>query len=276
MSVPALTASPSFGSPSGLLKTFSRYADLIGILAEKNIRSRYRGSILGVYWSLSNPILMALLYTAIFGSAFEKYYDNSLTEYAVSAFVGVAVMQFFMNCTMQGLTAVAMHGSLLNKIRLPVTVFPCAVVAANAYQWFIGTFPVLLLICALKTHSIINLAALFIPMAGLILTAIGFTMLLSALFVYFRDLTHIWEIAGFVLWISSPIFYSSKIIPVRFHAIIRFNPIAVTMESLRQVALQAGTPDIRLMLGALATGVVVCLIGATCFAILKRNFMDNI
>lgn len=72
------------------------YWELFIVLIERNLKRRYRGSVLGVYWSLLNPLIMTGLYTAIFGAAFASYYDNSTLNYILAAFTGLVVINFFL------------------------------------------------------------------------------------------------------------------------------------------------------------------------------------
>ena len=79
-------------SPVGM----ERYLDLVRILSSRTLKTRYRGSILGVYWSLSNPLLMTGIYSAIFGTAFSAYYGHSVLRYVLATFTGLAVLNIFL------------------------------------------------------------------------------------------------------------------------------------------------------------------------------------
>ncbi|MFM6136233.1 MAG: ABC transporter permease, partial [Sphaerospermopsis kisseleviana] len=94
-----------------------RYWELLHVLVVRTLKVRYRGSILGVYWSLLNPLIMTGLYTAIFGATFASYYDNSILNYVLAAFTGLVVINFFSASTSQALASVVGNGALLNKIR---------------------------------------------------------------------------------------------------------------------------------------------------------------
>ncbi|MFM7370584.1 MAG: ABC transporter permease, partial [Sphaerospermopsis kisseleviana] len=97
-----------------------RYWELLQVLVSRTLKVRYRGSFLGVYWSLLNPLIMTGLYTAIFGVTFASYYGNSIINYVLAAFTGLVVINFFSASTSQALVSVVNNGALLNKIQLPV------------------------------------------------------------------------------------------------------------------------------------------------------------
>ena len=160
-----------------------RYWELLSILVERNLKARYRGSILGVYWSLLNPLLMTGIYTAVFGGVFVEYYNDSILNYILAAFTGLAIMHFFDGSTSQALRSVLSNSSLLNKIALPVSIFPVSTVGANIFQFLIGSLPLLAIMAFFTSGSAINSLALFFPMLALVLVCMGTGFLLATLFV---------------------------------------------------------------------------------------------
>ncbi len=248
------------------------------MLAEREIKVRYRGSFLGVYWSLFNPLIMTALYTSIFGDAFKKYYHNSLSQYILAAFTGLVVIHFFQGSTSQALASVVNNGSLLNKIRLPVSVFPLSTILANTCQLVIGILPLLtILTLAISKHrweSLINVLAIPLPLIGLILLSTGVGLLVSALFVFFRDLPFFYELVQFVLWLTSPIFYPAAIVPEQVRPFLKLNPLSPIIESLRQIILTDDLPDLQLISGAWLSGLIILAIGLVSFNWLRPKFMD--
>ncbi len=251
-----------------------RYLDLVRILSSRTLKTRYRGSILGVYWSLSNPLLMTGIYSAIFGTAFASYYGNSVLRYVLATFTGLAVLNIFANTTSQALTSVVDNGGLLNKVRLPVTVFPLSIVASNVFQFAVGTLPVLCLIAAFGSRSLLNVLCVVFPALSLLLVTAGFSYIVSALYVFFRDLPYMYELVLFVVWITSPIFYPIEIVPVRVRPFLALNPLVPIISSLRQIALTHNAPDLILIGWSLLTGVVTLAIGLAVFHALRKEFMD--
>ncbi len=244
------------------------------IIASRTLQTRYRGSVLGVFWSLSNPILMTAIYAAIFGTAFASYYNGSVTRYVAATFVGLGVLSVFSGTTSQALTSIVVNGALLNKVRLPFSIFPASNVAANFFQFFVGTFPVLCIVTAVASRNPINVLALFVPVIALIFASTGFSLLTSSLYVYFRDLPYMYEMVLFLVWITSPIFYPASIVPERVQRFLALNPIVYIVSSIRQIALTKQWPDPHLMGAALLSGSLCLLIGAVAFTFLKRDFMD--
>ena len=120
------------------------YRELLIVLIRRSLKRRYRGSFLGIYWSLLNPLGNdRTVYTAIFGAAFAKYYGNSTINYILAAFTGLVVVNFFSASTLMALRSVVENGGIVNKIRLPLAVFPIAAIGANVFQLLLGAFPLL-------------------------------------------------------------------------------------------------------------------------------------
>jgi lipopolysaccharide transport system permease protein len=251
-----------------------RYFELTQIIASRTLQTKYRGSILGIFWSLSNPMLMTCVYALIFGTAFASYYQGSVIRYIVATFVGLGILSVFSGTTSQALMSIVVNGGLLNKVRLPVSVFPVSNVAANFFQFFVGTFPLVCLVTLYESRNPVNVVALLVPTLALILIVLGFSLLTSALYVYFRDLPFVYEMVVFVIWMTSPIFYPAALVPLRVQQYLVFNPIFYVVSSFRQIALSKDWPDVHLMLAALASGVVSIAIGTIVFSYLKRDFMD--
>jgi ABC-type polysaccharide/polyol phosphate export permease len=251
-----------------------RYVQLVATLAARTLKVRYRGSFLGVFWSLSNPLLMTGVYTAIFGTAFAKYYGGSIFEYVLAVFVALAVLAFFSSSTSQALTAVVGNGGLLNKITLPFSVFPTSTVAANVFQLVVGTLPLLVVVALLRTHSPVNAVAIAGPLLGLVLTSLGFGIGLSALYVYFRDLPYLYEVLTFVIYMTTPVFYPASFVPANVRAYLQLNPVAVIVESLRNIVLQPALPSAHDVFLPVVTGVVALAVGVAVFAPLRRDFLD--
>ncbi|BAZ50958.1 ABC-2 type transporter [Nostoc sp. NIES-4103] len=251
-----------------------RYWELLQVLVSRNLKVRYRGSFLGVYWSLLNPLIMTGLYTAIFGATFASYYGNSILNYMLAAFTGLVVINFFSAATMQALSSVVANGSLLNKIRLPVSIFPVSMIAANVFQFVVGILPLLAVMTFINSKSLVNVLALLFPLAALILVCTGIGFLVSALYVFFRDLPYFYELVVFVLWISSPVFYPAAIVPKEVQPFLALNPLSPIIESLRQITLSGLSPDLNLVWGALFSGVVILSLGWAFFQLWRHQFMD--
>lgn len=219
---------------------------------------------------------MTAVYSLIFGVNFSKdaYYHGSIVDYILACFTGLIVINFFSATTTQALTSIVGSGALLNKIKIPVSVFPISIVCANIFQLLVGALPVLLIVTLITSHSPLNMLALFVPIIALVMIATGFSLLASGLFVYFRDVPHLYEVVVFILWMTSPIFYPPDVVPAVIRPYIGLNPLVSVMNSVREIALSGSLPDLHLMGLAVLSGLIVLIVGALFFLTIKSDFMD--
>jgi ABC-type polysaccharide/polyol phosphate export permease len=251
-----------------------RIAELIRITAFRGLKVRYRGTALGILWSFANPVLLTAVYTTLFGTAFSQYYGGSVLRYVVSAFIGLVVVTFFMTATSEALGTVVANGMLLNKIPVPPVIFPVAAVVSNVFQQLMTTFPIAFLTSIVLTHDPVRVALVPVVLLGVILLVAGFALALSALYVFFRDLPHLWGIVGFILWMTSPLFYPIELVPGNVRPYYDLNPIGEAITALREVSINHGPLHLHAILFVLAAGAVALALGASFFNLTRRDFMD--
>ncbi|MGY6528625.1 MAG: ABC transporter permease [Cyanobacterium sp.] len=254
--------------------TAQRYQELLAVLIPQNLHTRYRGSFLGVYWSLLNPLTMTGLYTAIFGATFASYYGDSIINYTLAAFTGLLITNFFSGSTSQALGSIVSNGSLLNKIRLPLPVFPLTMIGVNVFQFLVGSFPLLAIVTLINSHNIFFIPLLLLPFFALVLVCTGVGLLMSALYVFFRDLGYFYEIATFVVWITSPVFYPAEIVPDRIQPVLHLNPLVPIIENLREISLQATIPSVESFVRSFLGGIIILAFGWFFFQRCKSAFID--
>jgi len=260
--------------PAATPKSARRYVELVTTFAERNIKARYRGSFLGVFWSLSNPLIMTGVYTLIFGAAFASYYGNSLINYVLAVFMGMVVVTFFSQASSQALSSVVANGSLVNKIRVPLSVFPISIVLANLFQFVVGVLPVMVAVTLIVTHRLDRALLLVVPAVALLLVTVGASLAVSALFVFFRDLPYIYELVVFITWMTSPIFYPEQIVPERLRFWVHLNPIAAIVNDIREIAFGMVAPQFPMLALTLLIALATLAAGACTFLALQRWAMD--
>jgi len=260
------------GNPSG--SAGARFYELVHILTWRNLKVRYRGSVLGIYWSLLNPIIMTTVYAAIFSATFARYYQGSPLRYALAVFIGLVAVNFFSSATLQALPTVVSGGMLLNKIKLPPAVFPISMVTAHAFQLVVGNLPALAIITVLIARNPYHVLLLPLPIAAVIILGMGVAFFVSSLYVFFRDIPYLYELVTFLLWLTVPIFYPAAIVPEQIRAYLWLNPLYPVIESLRQIALDRAMPDLRLIGIAWLEALIVLALGWLVFAANRRKFMD--
>lgn len=268
-------ASVSMNAPSNRVDFVSRrQLDVIRLSALRQLKTRYRGTLLGVLWSFANPLLMTGLYAALFGTTFSAYYGGSIVRYLLSAFVAVVVVTFFSQTTAEGLVSVVSNGALLNKIAVDPETFPIATVVANTAQQAVTTFLLILLLSAAITHDPLRVVLVPVVLAALIAMIAGFTLFLATLFVFFRDVSHFWAVISFIFWMTSPVFYPPEVVPARVRIWFDINPIGLAIAALRNVTIARGAINVAVLGEFVAVALLIGVAGHVVFRKFRPHFMD--
>ena len=252
------------------------HVELIKVLVKRYLKKRYRGSFLGIYWSLLKPLIMSSVYTLIFGAKFKEYYGNSVLNYILAAFTGLVIIHFFSSSTSQALASIVQNGSLLNKIKLPLFIFPFSMIGANIFQLVMGVLPLLVIVTAISSKNPVNVIALIFPLFALVLICLGIGLATSTLYVFFRDLPYFYELLTFVLFLTAAVFYPPEIVPENIYRFLTINPLCPIIQSLRQISLSGDIPEVGLIFHALISGLVILTCGFIIFRHYQNKLMDLI
>ena len=246
------------------------------MLFAQNVKLRYRGSALGIAWSALSPLGMAAVYAAIFGQTFARYYDGSVVRYGAAVYTGLTLIGFFIAATTECSTVLVQNGGLLNKVRIPFEAFPLATVSAQGFQVLVGSVPLLVGLSLIVNRDPLRLPLLVVPLLALAMFAVGVGIFVSGVGVFFRDTPHLYELATFLLWVTSPVFYPAAIVPHRLGQFLIFNPLYAILQTARGVVLEPTLPPAWLFALALGEGALALVIGVAAFRLMRGRFMDHI
>jgi len=253
-----------------------RLADTVGVLFQRTLKTRYRGSFLGVLWSAVSPFAMAAVYSAIFGHVFAAQYGNSVVRYASAVYIGLAVSQLFIAGTAQALPSIVAGSGLLNKIRIPFEAFPLSIVAAYGFQQLVGTLPVLAILTLIDTHDPLHVIALLVPLASLAMLIVGVALIVSGADVFFRDIPYIYDLATFFILLTCPIFYPASIVAPNVLRFLALNPLFQIIEEMRALILTNDWPDPATTALTLGEGALLFAAGIAAFAAMRSHFMEEL
>ncbi|HEY9101384.1 ABC transporter permease [Chitinimonas sp.] len=259
-------------APSSL---FRRRA-LIFQLVTREIQGRYRGSLLGVLWSLVTPLLMLAIYTFVFSVVFAARWQGSIaghSHFALMLFAGIAVFSVFSEIIARAPLLIVQQVNYVKKVVFPIGVLPVVAVGSAAFHALI-TFVLLIAAAIWQQGGSLTMLALPLILAPFLMLSLGVAWLLSAVGVYLRDLGQVIGMAVTALQFLSPVFYPVSALPLNFQPLMRFNPVTLPIESIRQVVLEGLWPD-WIGLGIYSVvAVLVALLGRLVFSRLRRGFAD--
>jgi ABC-2 type transport system permease protein len=245
------TAAP-IGTPIRGPTAFSgdvrRFAALAVMLATMEFKLRYFGSALGYFWQLVRPLLLFGVLYVVF-TQFAKI-NEGVPHFPAVLLIGVVLFTFFSDATSNAVTSVMDRESLVRKIQFPRMVVPVSVVLTASFNLLTNLVAVMVFVLATGVEP--RATWLLFPVLLLALAAIatGMAMLLSALYVRFRDVRPIWEVALQVLFYGSPILYAIEIIPNQtLREAVMVNPVAAILEQVRHWVVDPGAPSAAQAIG---------------------------
>jgi ABC-2 type transport system permease protein len=254
------------------IKELYQYREMLKNLVRKDLRTRYKGSFLGFLWTFINPLLQLLVYTVIFTTIMRLDIDN----YSMFLFVALLPWNFFSTSLMIGTGSIVNNKELIKKIYFPREIVPISVVTSgfvNLILSFVIVFIALFVSGIGITPAVVCLPVVFL--VAYVMT-LGFTLLFSALNVYFRDLEHILEIGTMAWFYLTPIVYKLDMIPARFLKLFFMNPMTPIIQAFRDILYYGIVPDFTVLGINLAAGMLLVVFGHLVFQRLQKNFAEEI
>jgi lipopolysaccharide transport system permease protein len=251
---------PARRSPLGELL---HYRQLVAVLVVRELKVRYKRSVLGLLWTMLNPLLLMVVYTVVFATIMRAPQRN----FAIFLLSGLLPWLFFSTSVLQGLNSILTNQELIRKVRLPQAVFPLSVVGSNLVNFALSLLPLLLLMAVLRQPF--TPALLFIPIGVLVLSVFtsGVTLLFATFTVFFRDVRHLAEVLLQMLLYLSPIFYDLQMLGERsewwfraFRVFLRLNPLAYLVPLVRDPVFYGRLPGLQVVgLASLESALMLAL-----------------
>lgn len=234
-----------------------RYRDLLKLLIVNSIKTRYKRSVLGVFWTLLNPLLNAFVLTI----ALSQLFRFELVNYPVYLLVGLLFWNFFAQTTQLAMHTLVWGSNILKRIYVPRTIFSLSVLGNGLVNFLLGTIPLMVIMLVMQ-HPI-RPSVLLLPLALLLLVlfTLGFALLVSTMAVFFVDMVDLMGVILSALFYLLPIIYPITIIPEKIQFYFRLNPLNLMLE-IFQSALYFGTmPSPRVLAGAAIVSISLFIVG---------------
>lgn len=251
---------------------------LLKHLLVRELKDRYRGSLLGFGWAFVLPLAMVLVYTFVFGFVFRARWGGSEDPYAFALFLycGLVPYLFVADALGRAPGLLTAYSSLVKRIAFPLPLLAVAATLAATVHLLIGL--TVLIGFSWIAHDAIRPMALLAPLAvaPLTLTVVGVVLVLASSGVFFRDLAQAVPVALPVIMFLSPVFYPASAVPAGFRAVMHANPLTVAIENVRALVLDSTLPDLGSWAIALVAGLLVAGAGLLWFRRLMPGFADSL
>ena len=267
-----------FPWPWVIARHLFKHGPLILQFVKRDVLSRYRGSYLGMFWSLLRPLSTLAVYTIVFGYIFESKLGNGPTEskldFTITLFCGLILFEFIAECLSRAPTLILANSNYVTKVVFPLEILPVSVTGAALVQMFFSFMP--LFVIMFLFGGGIPLTALWLPvvLVPLLLLTLGICWFLASFGVFIRDINSTMPVVLQILMFASAIFYSINRVPPHVRRYLLLNPIAGIINQVRGVVLWGVLPDWSHYLALLAFGLVMLVSGYAFFMRTKGAFAD--
>ena len=248
------------------------YRELLKTNVKKEIRGRYKNSILGVMWSFLNPLLQLAVYAVIFGALLA----GGDPTYHIYICVALIPWTYFTTTITQAAFTIIGNGDIIKKVYFPREILPISVVTSGAVNFMISTVIILgfLFTAGLGITKYILLYPIILLIQYLLL--IGIAFIVSSITVYFRDLEHIIGVVLMAAFYGTPIVYKLEQLPPNLQVVMKLNPMTHLINAYRDIFYYQQMPDIKILGILLAIALGLTVIGYFIFKKLQKGFAEEL
>lgn len=240
---------------------FQRFTPLLRELVVRDIKVRYRHSVLGLVWTVLNPLLMMTVITVVFSTLFKQNIPN----FPIYYLSGSLLFSFNSESTTTALNAMISNSSLIKKVYIPKYLFPFSNILSGLVNLGFSLIAMFIVMVITGAPFHITLLLIPIPIFYTFLFATGLGILLSALTVYFRDIAHFYSVFILAWTYFTPVFYPVEILGRRAMMLMQLNPMYHYITFMRELVLNGNFPSMKENLLCLLIGLFMVVIGLLVF-----------
>jgi lipopolysaccharide transport system permease protein len=263
-----------------LLLTILKNKTLIYQMVKRDIQMRYRGSMLGLGWSILNPLVMLTVYTFVFSIVFTAKWGTNIeggkSHFSIILFAGMIVFNMFAECFNRAPQIITSNGNYVSKIVFPVEILPITILGSALFHAFISLLILVVAILVLNNGVPLTLVMLPIIWGAYLISLMGLMLIISSVGVYFRDIGQITGVLTTILMFTSPLFFPLDALPKSIQPILNLNPLAHFIEQTRDVLIFGKLPTVISIITEYVLSLLFLNFGYVCFMKLKSGFADVI
>lgn len=248
-----------------MLRELFRYRDLIQTLVARDLKVRYRRSIIGFMWSMLQPLMLMTVFHFVFSHLFViKSYN--IRNYAVFALAGILFWNFFQQSIVSSMNSLKANANILQKVPVPMAVFPVATVLSGLVNLLLAFVPLFVILIA--TGHPIGPEMLFLPLSVALATlfTLGAGLLLAPLAVFFNDVIELVTVLLTLMFYMTPIIYPKEMLAGQsFYWVVRFNPVRSVLEVFRDPIHLSKIPPLSHLTVTVVITLAALLLGAWAF-----------
>lgn len=249
------------------------YRELLLALTQRDIKVRYKQTVLGAGWAILQPTLMMLVFTIFFGNLAKLPTDGY--PYPIFVFAALLPWIFFANAVSNAGNSLVGSAHLVSKVYFPRVIIPIASIGGCLIDFLVAGIVMIALMFWYGLGWSLNLLAVIPLTAGVVMTALGIGMLLSALIVTYRDFRYVIPFLVQFWMFATPVVYPASMVPAEWRPLLHLNPMSGLIEGFRSALL--GAPfDLAALAISLSVAVLLFVAGLAYFERMERRFADVI
>ena len=265
-------------TPREMAASFWRNRQLIRNLTHREVVGRYKGSMLGIFWSLATPIFMLAVYTFVFSVVFKARWgaggSDSKTEFALVLFAGLMIFNLFSECVGRAPGLILANVNYVKKVVFPLEVLPWVSMGSALFHFVVSLG--VWLVAYVVLFGVPHWHVLLLPLVlgPLVLFVMGLSWALASLGVYLRDVGQIIGLVITVLMFLSPIFYPASSLPPAYQPLMFLNPLTPPIEMARDLLYWGQMPNMTLLAVYAAGSLAFAVLGFAWFQKTRKGFAD--
>jgi ABC-2 type transport system permease protein len=261
------TARPA--GPLASVRELLRFTEVLEELVKRDLKVRYKRSVLGIFWTMLNPLLMMVITSIVFSNLFR----NTIVNFPIYVLSGYIVWTFFSQSTVAASSSILDSSGLTRKVYVPPALFPLACIVSALINLALSLVPLVLLM--IVTGGVFSWTLVVLPVPALLLAVFsyGIGLILASSAVFFRDAVYTYQVLLVAWMYLTPLFYPPQIIPERFKFFVYLNPVYHLVELFRAPIYSGVLPDNLNLLAAAGFAIAAVVLGWWFFESTRKRFV---
>lgn len=256
----------------GVFKEIYAYREMYKNMVKRDLRTRYKASVLGFLWTFINPLLQLTVYSVVFSFIMRM----NIAKFPMFLFVALLPWIFFANTTQEATNIIINNSNIVKKVYFPREILPLATTTAGLVN--LGLSFIIALVALLLFRIPLRPSLLALPMVMCLefIFTLGISFLVSSLNVYFRDIEHVWGILMMAWFYFTPIVYPINMVPIKYIKYLYLNPMVTMTEAYRDILYYGKFPYFPGLAMFAILAILVLIVGYLVFIRLARGFAEQV
>lgn len=262
-----------------VIRSWKRHAELIRALTRREVLQRYRGSMLGLCWSVMNPLVLLLIYTVVFSTIMRSSWNEQMSGFGIFAimmYCGLIPYNFFSEVLSSSSTLIVSKPNYVRRVAFPLEILPVVMIGNGLIHALIAIGILLAGILLVVGH--LPWTCLLLPLVWIpfIINCLAISFFLSTVSTFIRDVQHLVGILMVAMFFVTPVFYSSDKVPAYLRWMLYVNPVAYVAENTRKICVYGLLPDWKSWLCFAGISLGLLYLAACWFQVIRKRFPDVI